>query len=261
LNLIGEQVLLRIYLQSADRAPHTPTHERVVAAARKHHLSGATVIRGILGAGYHGRIRPSRWAIIEHVPVVVEIVDSAARIAAFIGGPLDQIMIGGMLTVERAAVMMYRPGTQPSAHSESLPIASELKPLSTVPRIQPGEHMTITENGVLLRVFIGESDRFQGAPLYEAIVQKVRELGLAGATVLRGSEGFGAHSVVHKSSLLEMSTDLPIVIEVVDTAEKVQLLIPHLEKMVPEGMVTVEYVQILMYRHGRESEAAPAPQP
>jgi hypothetical protein len=189
----------------------------------------------------------------------VEIVDSAERIAAFIQGPLDPIMIGGMLTLERAAVMMYRPVARPAPQEQNLPIAAELKPLSTLPRIQPGEHMTITENGVLLRVFIGESDRFQGIPLYEAIVQKVRELGLAGATVLRGSEGFGAHSVVHKSSLLEMSTDLPIVIEIVDTADKVQLLIPHLEKMVPEGMVTIEYVQILMYRHGRESEAAPAP--
>ena len=114
---------------------------------------------------------------------------------------------------------------------------------------KPGSHMTINENGVLLRVFIGESDRFGKQPLFEAIVQKVRELGLGGATVLRGSEGFGANSVVHKTSLLEMSSDLPIVIEIVDTREKIDLLLPHLETMVQEGMITMEYVKIVMYRH------------
>jgi PII-like signaling protein len=112
--------------------------------------------------------------------------------------------------------------------------------------------MTMDQNGILLRVFIGESDRFEHKPLYEAIVQKVRALGLAGATVLRGSEGFGAQSVVHKTSLLEMSSDLPIVIEVIDAEEKIKLLLPHLETMVNEGMVTMEYVAILMYRHGQK---------
>ncbi len=121
--------------------------------------------------------------------------------------------------------------------------------------------MTINENGILLRVFIGESDRFEHKPLYEAIVQKVRELGLAGATVLRGSEGFGAHSVVHTTHLLEMSTDLPVVIEVVDTEGKIRLLLPHLEKMVLEGMITMEYVVILMYRHGDLGDAPTAAPP
>jgi uncharacterized protein len=109
--------------------------------------------------------------------------------------------------------------------------------------------MKINENGVLLRVFIGESDKFANEPLYEAIVKKVRELGLAGATVLRGSERFGANSVVHKAGLLLMSTDLPVVIEIVDAEDKIKLLLPYLETMVKEGMITMEYVVILMYRH------------
>lgn len=252
MTMTGEQVLMRVYLQSADRAPHTPSHQRIIAAARKEGLAGATVIRGILGTGYHGILKSSRWSLAEHVPVIVEIVDSAERLARFIQGPLDRIMIGGMLTLERAAVMMYRHGARgPSAAQDArqeallaerleMQVASEVRPLSTLPEIQPGGHMTIDKNGVLLRVFIGESDRFEGKPLHEAIVQKVRDLGLAGATVLRGSEGFGARSVVHKSSLLEMSTDLPIVIEIVDANDKIQLLLPHLEKMVHEGMITME---------------------
>jgi PII-like signaling protein len=252
MSLVGEQVLMRVYLQNADRAPLAPTHERIVAAARKQKLAGATVIRGILGAGYHGILKTSRWSLVEHVPVIVEIVDGPQKIADFIHHTLDSLMVGGMLTLERAAVMMYRSGG--AASKPTAPLASQLTPLSTLPQIQPGDHMTINQNGVLLRVFIGESDVFETKPLYEAIVQKVRELGLAGATVLRGSEGFGAHSVVHKSTLLEMSADLPIVIEIVDTSEKIQLLLPHLQKIVLEGMITMEYVEILMYRHGGEGQ-------
>src|SRR5204863_9691493 len=135
-------------------------------------------------------------------------------------------------------------------HPPLAPLPAALTPLSTLPPIASRSNMTINDDGILLRVFIGESDRIDGKFLYEAIVQKARELGLAGATVLRGSEGFGAHSVVHKASLLEMSTDLPIVIEIVDTESKVNSLLPYLESVVKEGMITMEYVVILLYRHG-----------
>jgi len=251
MSLAGEHVLLRIYLQSADRAPHVPTYELIVHAARKEKLAGATVLRGIMGAGYHGVIKRSALAIVEHVPIIVEIVDSAEKIAAFVTGTLNAILSGGMMTLERAAVMMYRPRSQdqPSA----LRLAAALRPLSTVPSFEPGSNMTKQDNGVLLRVFIGESDRFERVPLHEAIVQKVRELGLAGTTVLRGTEGFGAHSVVHKASLLDMSADLPVVIEIVDSEEKVRSLLPHLETMVREGMITMEYVVILMRRAGERA--------
>ena len=253
MSFLGEQTLLRVYLQSADRSPHTPTYQRILQAARTKKLAGATILRGILGAGYHGIIKSSSWSISEHVPVIVEIVDSAEKIAKFIEGTLDKIMLGGMLTLERAAVMMYRQRAddQPSR----LHLAAAMKPLSTTPQIQPGNHMNINQNGVLLRVFIGESDKFGGKPLHEAIVLKVREFGLAGATVLRGTEGFGANSVVHTSHLLAMSTDLPIVLEIVDSEERIKLLLPHLETMVKEGMITMEYVMILMYRHDRPDPA------
>lgn len=247
MSILGEQVLLRIYLQSADRAPFTPTYQRIVQQARHKKLAGATVLRGIYGAGRRGIIQPSTWSIAEHVPVIVEIVESAGTIADFVRQDLNEIMAGGMATLERAGVMMYRHRQQDDPHS--LRLAAEIPPLSTLPQIQPGNHMTLNQNGVLLRVFIGESDRFENKPLYEAIVQKARQLGLAGATVLRGSEGFGARSVVHKAALLEMSSDLPIVIEIVDAKEKIDLLLPHLETMVREGMITMEYVAILLYRH------------
>jgi PII-like signaling protein len=108
--------------------------------------------------------------------------------------------------------------------------------------------MKIPENGKLLRIFIGESDRWHHHPLYEAIVLKARELGLAGATVLRGPMGFGAHSRLHTAKILRLSMDLPVVIEIVDTEEKINLLLPFLDEMVQEGLVTLESVRVLKYR-------------
>jgi uncharacterized protein len=114
-----------------------------------------------------------------------------------------------------------------------------------VPRIE-GE-------GKLLRIFIGESDRWQGKPLYEAIVEHVRKEGLAGATVIRGIEGFGADSHLHTSRILRLSEDLPIVIEIVDTAENVDRILPSLDEMVGEGMLTVEKVHVIAYRGSANS--------
>lgn len=246
MTLIGEHVLLRVYLRNADRAPHTPTFERLIRAARRSGMAGATVLQGILGAGSRGVIQPSIWSLSRQAPVIVEIVDRAERIRDFVAGPVDELMDGGMATLERASVLLCRHGG-PQPRAELAP-AGELAPLSTLPQIDVRGHMKVKENGILLRVFVGESDRHEGRPLYEAIVQKVRELGLAGATVLRGTEGFGAHSVVHESSLLEMSTDLPVVIEIVDSDDKIRLLLPHLETMVTEGMITMEHVMVLLYR-------------
>lgn len=111
--------------------------------------------------------------------------------------------------------------------------------------------MKIEGEGQLLRIFIGESDRWEGRPLYEAIVMKVREQGCAGATVLRGIEGFGAHSRIHTAKVLRLSDDLPIVVEIVDKEERIQLLLPILDEMVAEGLVTLEKVHIIAYRHGK----------
>ncbi|MFO7904671.1 MAG: DUF190 domain-containing protein, partial [Pirellulaceae bacterium] len=99
-----------------------------------------------------------------------------------------------------------------------------------------------------LRIFIGESDQWHGKPLYEAIVLKARELHLAGATVLRGPMGFGAHSRMHTAKILRLSQDLPIVIEIVDAEETIESLLPHIDEMVEEGLVTMEKVRVIKYR-------------
>lgn len=105
------------------------------------------------------------------------------------------------------------------------------------------------EEGLLLRIFIGESDSCNDKTLYEAIVLKARELNLAGATVLRGIMGFGAESRIHTAKVLRLSEDLPVIVEIVDTEEKINLLMPFLDENVKEGLITLEKVKVLRYRH------------
>lgn len=109
--------------------------------------------------------------------------------------------------------------------------------------------MKIEGPGTLLRIFIGESDRWHGRPLYEAIVLKAREAGLAGATVLRGLAGFGASSRLHTARVLRLSEDLPIVVEIVDKTERIEAILPELDDMVGEGLITLEQVRVIAYRH------------
>jgi PII-like signaling protein len=107
--------------------------------------------------------------------------------------------------------------------------------------------MQIPKQALLLRIFIGEDDKFGGSPLYEAIVLKARETHLAGATVLRGPMGFGASSRLHTTKILRLSEDLPLVIEIVDSEDKINGFLPMLDEMMTSGLVTLEKVQVLQY--------------
>jgi PII-like signaling protein len=109
--------------------------------------------------------------------------------------------------------------------------------------------MKIPQNGILLRIFVGESDHLQGKPLYEAIVMKARELNLAGASVFRGIMGYGAASRIHTTKVLRLSEDLPIMIELVDSEEKINTILPYLDDVVSEGLITIENVRVVKYRH------------
>ena len=112
--------------------------------------------------------------------------------------------------------------------------------------------MQIPRNAILLRIFIGEDDKHRGHPLYEAIVLKARELQLAGATILRGPMGYGHSSRLHTAKILRLSEDLPIIIEIVDSEEKINAFLPQLEEMMSSGLVTLEKVQVLQYGKSRQ---------
>jgi PII-like signaling protein len=108
--------------------------------------------------------------------------------------------------------------------------------------------MTLPEEGYLLRIFLGESDKKDGIPLYEWIVRRAKAEGLAGATVLRGIEGYGAHSQIHTAKILQLSTDLPVIIELIDTLEKIDAFMPIIEGALENGLVTQEKAKIRLFR-------------
>ncbi len=110
--------------------------------------------------------------------------------------------------------------------------------------------MKLPYESQLLRVFIDETDHYHGKPLYKAIVEKSREMGMAGATVLHGVMGYGAHSRMHTAGILRLSESLPVVIEIVDKPERMDAFLPELDAMVGEGLVTLENVKVIAYRHG-----------
>ncbi len=109
--------------------------------------------------------------------------------------------------------------------------------------------MKLPEEAELLRIFIGESDRHQSRLLYEVIVEEARKRGMAGATVLRGIMGFGAHSRMHTAKILRLSEDLPVVIEIVDNPERIESFLPDLDKLIHEGLVTLERAKVIAYRY------------
>ncbi len=114
--------------------------------------------------------------------------------------------------------------------------------------------MGFPKEGKLLRIFIGESDKHEGRPLYEWIVIKAKESGMAGATVLRGLMGFGANSKIHTSKILRLSVDMPVVVEIVDTKEKIEQFLNSIESVIKEGLVTLEYAEVKIYRSSKKTK-------
>ncbi len=252
MKLEGEQTLLRVYLRNTDRHHwfSAPAVDTLVQRAKAAGLAGATVLRGFFGLDVHGQLLETKvWSLVDHAPVIVEVVDSPQAVGCFLS-VVEEVVWEGLATLERAHVLLYRHNREAAERAAMrLELPGPITPLSTLPSAEEFPAMKRSENGQLLRVFIGESDVWQGEPLYRTIVLKARALGLAGATVLRGPMGFGANSRMHTAKLLELSTDLPIVIEVVDSPEKLQSLLPFLDETVTEGLITIEDVKILKYRH------------
>ena len=254
MKLEGEQTLLRIFLRNTDQYHLHSAAEALLESAHVEGLAGATIVRGLFGLDCKGELLEGRsgWSIVDHVPLIVEIVDTPHAVGEFLG-TVDQIVPEGLATLERAHVLVYRHNRRTIIKAAMrCGVPDRIPDLSNVPSPEEFPTMKFSKDGQQLRVFLGESDTWQNEPLYRAIVLKARDLGLAGATVLRGVIGYGATSHVHTSRLLEVSTDLPVVVEIVDSAEKIQALLPFLDESVLEGLITIEAVRILKYRRERK---------
>lgn len=236
MKLEGERVLCRLHVTSHRQAHHQPIYEWVVERARARGMAGATVLRGAMGFCGGGDLLPRHpWLPGQEVPVVVELVDRAEAIDALLLEVLPEAA-STLVTLERAHVVIYRARGGPAPAPTEAPLTG-------------GEAMGRSEEGVLLRIFVGDADTDPGTgrPLYEALVLEAREQGLWGATVLRGCLGFGGHSRLHAAKLLDISTDLPVVVEIVDTEERIDAFLPHVDARVDEGLVTLEKVRIVRY--------------
>jgi hypothetical protein len=242
----AEQVLCRFHLSSRVRKGLSPLFEWIVQTARREGLQGATVLKGFYGLRPDGTLlRESAWSLSQELPVIVEVVDDGRRIESLLR-LVEPAVREGTVTLERARVLLYRAGPDTAGRLSLGESVVDTQHLSAAAEVRT---MHIPEDGVLLRIFIGESDREKGSerPLYEAIVARARDAHLAGATVLRGPMGFGRHSRMHAAKLLELSTDLPVVVEIVDSEEKVHAFLPVVDELVTEGLVTVEAVRVLKY--------------
>jgi hypothetical protein len=251
--LEGEQVLCRFHLSNLVHHGAAALYQWIVETARREDVQGATVLKGIMGLRPDGSVlKESAWTLSQEIPVIVEVIDGPHHVERLLAR-VEPSFKEGTITLERAHVALHRGG---EADLEARDVAPRCDVIATRADSAAWEvkTMKLPEEGVLLRIFIGESDREKGRdrPLYEAIVHRAREAQLAGATVLKGPMGFGRHSRLHTAKLLEMSADLPIVIEIVDAEDKVRAFLPVVDELVTEGLVTLEAVRILKYAASAE---------
>lgn len=240
MRLEGENVLCRFMLTNYQQHHHRPLYEVLVERAWRQGMAGATVLKGLAGFLLDGPLlRRSGWKPAEELPVVVEIVDRAEAIARFLAG-VRPLLQDGLVTLERACVVYYRASGDVGRRPPQVDSAER----------EEGIPMEASEDGTLLRIFVDDCDRdpASGLLLYDRLVRLAHERGLAGATVLRGTMGFGKHSVVRAAKLIDAPPNLPVVVEIVDEEPKVRAYLEAIDSLVVEGLVTLEKVQVYKYR-------------
>jgi PII-like signaling protein len=241
----GEQTLLRVYLRNTDRSGWHNTADAILNRALAQSLAGATLCPGICGLDVTGHlVEPHWWSLVRLVPVIVEIFDSPRSIGEFLP-TLNEIVHEGLATLERAHVLVHRGrDNRASPMTRYLEMPFLPSPFVNLPSPEEFPIMQQSEEGQLLRIFIDNSDTWGEERLYKAIVHKAHEFGLTWAAVFRPESGFGAHHRFH-SMRGEYVIDQPILVEIVDSSEKIQSLLPFLNEAVGEGLITLEGVRLL----------------
>ena len=193
-----------------------------------HGVSGATVTKGVAGFGADHHLHTARiLEMSENLPIKIEFVDVQATLDKLLPKLLQ--MVGeGLIEIQDTTILKAAPAKAPAV---------------TLP------HVALTGKAKLMRIFVGEDDKWRGKPLHDAIVESLRANDIAGATVYRGICGYGAHRRFHKEKRLSLSSDLPIMLSVVDEEPKIRAYLPILEQMVREGLVVVSDVDVIKYTH------------
>ncbi len=245
MNIPSVATLLRVYLNANDRVRGKAVYRRVVETARELHLAGASVFLVDFSYGVHRQIRDSRSDYLSfEIPVVVDIVDAPGKVDALLSAADSMISEG--LAVSRPVRVIRYAGRSAPADVEAK-VDSKITTEGLVSRSATA--MRIEGEAQRLTIYIGNSDTWHGRNLGAAIVEKCRELGMAGATATTGVMGFGKTSRIHRAHMLGLSEDLPERIEIVDRPEQISRFLPVLDELVQGGLVVLEDVHIVRYLH------------
>ena len=212
------------------------------------HLAGASVFLVDFSYGTHRQIHDAKSDYLSfHIPVVVEIVDAPERVEELLG-KLEPMIAEGLVVTRPVRLIRY--AGWPHPETRELPVEEARDPAATHDDTGSSTAMKIEGEAQRVTVYIGNSDTWHGRNLVTAIVEKCRELGIAGATATVGVMGFGKTSRIHRARLLGLSEDLPERIEIVDRPERIAALLPVLEELVQGGLIVLEDVHVVRYLHG-----------
>jgi PII-like signaling protein len=227
----GKAVKVSIYLTEGATRHGAATYSSILDFLYFRGVAGATVLKGIAGFGADRRIHTSSSVeISEHLPLKIEFIETEDKVNELLG-KLEEMAGPGMIELQETTIAKPAQVSKPKAS----PVA---------------EHVKIEGKARLMRIYIGESDQWQGKPLHEALVQAMRASDLAGVTVYRGILGYGAQSRIHRQKAFRLSSDASLMLSVIDTEEKLREFLPIVDQMVQEGIVVLSDVDIIKYAHG-----------
>lgn len=227
----GKALKVSIYVSEGSTHHGVPTYSGILDFLFYRGVSGATVLKGIAGFGAdHHLHTASVVEISNHLPLKIEFVETPEKVASLLG-KLEELAGTGMIEVQETTVA--KPA-QTSGAARKAP---------------PPAHLKIEGKAKMMRIYIGESDKWHEKPLHQALIEAMRANDIAGATVYRGFLGYGAHGRVHKDRTLHLSHDCSIMLSVVDTEEKIRAFLPMVEQMVEEGLVVLSDVDIIKYAY------------
>lgn len=226
----GKAIKVSIYLSEGSSHHGMSTYSSILDFLFFRGVSGATVLKGVAGFGADHHLHSSSLIdISDHLPLKIEFIETPEKVDQLLG-KLEEMAGSGMIEMQETTI------AKPAQLSKS----------KTSPTL---EHVKMEGKAKLMRIYIGESDQWQGKPLHEALVHAMRAHDLAGVTVYRGIMGYGAHRRVHKDRPLHLSYDDSIMLSVVDTEEKLQTFLPTVDQMVLEGLIVLSEVDIIKYAH------------
>jgi PII-like signaling protein len=226
----GKALKVSIYVSEGSKHHGVPVYSSILDFLFYRGVSGATVLKGVAGFGAdHHMHSASIVEISDHMPLKIEFIETPEKVNEILG-KLEELAGTGMIDVQETTIAKPAQVSKPK-------------------KATPPEHLKMEGKAKMMRIYIGESDRWKGKPLYQALVEAMRANDIAGVTVYRGILGYGAHRRMHKDKTLHLSHDASIMLSAVDSEEKLRALLPLVDQMVEEGLVVFSDVDIIKYSY------------